>query len=75
TVERVDVAPDAIVIRFDGDVARAASFVLADPTRLVVDVDGARPGRRANADGVVDRVRQASRGDDGARIVFDLSAP
>ncbi|MGL4314016.1 MAG: N-acetylmuramoyl-L-alanine amidase family protein [Sphingomonas sp.] len=75
TVERVDVRPDAIVIRFDGDVARAASFVLTDPGRIVVDVDGARPGGHGSGEGVVDRVRQAPHGEDGARIVFDLSVP
>jgi len=75
TVERVDVHSDRIEIRFSGAVARAASFVLNDPRRIVVDVDGARPGHNARATGPVQEVRQGVRDGDGARIVFDLSLP
>lgn len=74
TVERIDVASDHITIRLSGGVPRASGFVLDDPRRIVVDVDGATPGRRAQAGGPVDAIRQGRR-DDGARIVFDLSAP
>ncbi|MBY0304774.1 MAG: N-acetylmuramoyl-L-alanine amidase [Sphingomonas sp.] len=75
TVERIDVRPDRIVIRFDGAVAQASSFALDGPRRIALDVDGATPGGNVEADGVVDSVRQAARGSDGARIVFDLAAP
>lgn len=74
TVERIDVGPDRIVVRFDAPVARATSFFLADPGRIVVDVDRAKPSQLAAAGGPVARVRQGAQGD-GARIVFDLSTP
>lgn len=75
TVERIDVRPDRIVIRFDGVVAKASSFALDGPRRLAIDIDGATPGGRVGGDGFVDGVRQAARGDNGARIVFDLATP
>lgn len=75
TVERIDVRPDRIVIRFDGVVAQASTFALDGPRRIALDVDGARPGGRVDNDGLVDGIRQASRGDGGARIVFDLAEP
>ncbi len=75
TVERIDVRPDRIVIRFDGVVAQASTFALDGPRRIAIDVDGAQPGGRVDSDGLVDSVRQAARGNGGARIVFDLAEP
>jgi N-acetylmuramoyl-L-alanine amidase len=75
TVERVEIRQDRIVIRFDQSVADASSFVLKGPQRIAVDIDGASPGMPVEGNGVVAAVRQAARGDDGTRIVFDLSRP
>ncbi len=75
TVERIDVRPDRIVIRFDGAVAQASSFILDQPQRIAIDIDGATPGGRVDSGDMVDGVRQAARGGDGARIVFDLAGP
>ncbi|MFA5990368.1 MAG: N-acetylmuramoyl-L-alanine amidase [Sphingomonas sp.] len=76
TVQRVDVQGDRVVIRFDASVARAASFLLDAPQRVVVDVDGAAPGRTAAPTaGPVRAVRQGRYGDNGVRIVLDLAVP
>ena len=75
TIERVEIRQDRIVIRFDQSVADASSFVLRGPQRIAVDVDGASPGMPVEGNGVVAAVRQAARGEDGTRIVFDLSRP
>ena len=75
TVERVEIRHDRIVIRFDQSVADASSFVLKGPQRIAVDVAGATPGRPVEGSGFVDSVRQAPRGEDGTRIVFDLARP
>ena len=73
-VERVDVAPDHITIRFDRSVAEASSFVIGTPERIAIDVAGAAPGGRVRASELVAGVRQSTYGS-GARIVFDLSRP
>jgi len=75
TIERVEIRQDSIVIRFDQSVADASSFVLDGPRRIAVDVEGASPGTPVAASGMVAAVRQAPRGADGARIVFDLARP
>ncbi|MDO7844653.1 N-acetylmuramoyl-L-alanine amidase [Sphingomonas immobilis] len=75
SVERVDVRPDRIVIRFDDHVGKASSFLLAGPQRIAVDVDGASIGRKLSASGLVTAIRQGPRGDTGVRIVFDLARP
>ncbi|MEO5865731.1 MAG: N-acetylmuramoyl-L-alanine amidase [Sphingomonas sp.] len=74
-VERVDVRDDRIVVRFDQRVADASAFVLGDPQRIALDVDGATPGGQAETGGVVSAVRQGNHGSDGTRIVFDLARP
>jgi N-acetylmuramoyl-L-alanine amidase len=75
TVDRIDVGHDKIVIRFDQSVANASSFMLAGPQRIAVDVDGATPGGSVDTGDAVSAVRQGVHGDDGARIVFDLTQP
>jgi len=75
TIERVEIRHDRIIIRFDQSVADASSFVLASPQRIAVDVGGASPGAPVDARGLVAAVRQAPRGNDGTRIVFDLARP
>ncbi len=76
TVERIDVSDDKVVIRFDDAVAAASSFLLAEPQRIAVDIDGARPGPgNGERDGAITAVRQGVRGADGARVVLDLSQP
>ncbi|MBY0520101.1 MAG: N-acetylmuramoyl-L-alanine amidase [Sphingomonas sp.] len=75
SVERIDVKRDRIVITFDSGIAEAASFVLDGPRRIALDVKGATPGMGAEAREAVTAIRQAPRGVDGARIVFDLAVP
>ncbi len=75
SVEDVRVSDDRIVVRFDESVAAAATFALTGPDRIALDIDGAVPGGRRSAGGPVAGVRLGARGDDGARIVFDLSEP
>jgi N-acetylmuramoyl-L-alanine amidase len=75
SVQRVDVRSDRIVIRFDSNVGKASSFLLAGPQRIAVDVDDASIGRKLAASGPVTAIRQAPRADGGMRIVFDLARP
>lgn len=71
----VDIADDRIVVRFDGTVANASSFVLAGPDRIAVDVEGGETGAAIPGSGPVVRVRQSSYTAGTARIVFDLNRP
>ena len=73
TVERVDVGGDRIVIHFDQSVAGATAFAIDTPQRLAVDVAGAEPGRRSQAGGPIDSIREGRLTNGGTRIVFDLS--
>jgi N-acetylmuramoyl-L-alanine amidase len=75
TIERVEVTRDRIVVHLDTQVAGATAFVLAGPNRIALDLTGASPGGRIETGGPVSAVRQASRGADGARLVFDLQRP
>ena len=75
TVERVEIAGDRVVIRFDDAVGGASSFLLADPQRIAIDIDGARPGTTVGAIGPLAAVRQGWHGTDGARVVLDLAQP
>lgn len=74
TVQAVEIGDDAVVIRFDAAVAKAASFVVDHPQRIAIDVDGATPGPKATAAGLVAQVRQGARAG-GTRIVLDLAEP
>lgn len=74
-VEDIRVSDDSIVVRFDEAGAAAAAFMLGGPDRIAIDVDGATPGGRGRAGGVVATVRQGPRGSGGTRIVFDLTSP
>ncbi|KQM65468.1 MULTISPECIES: N-acetylmuramoyl-L-alanine amidase [unclassified Sphingomonas] len=74
TIDAVDVGSDRITIRLDSPANSASSFVLGGPDRLVVDLDGVRPGGRSESGGAVRAVRQGAR-DRGSRIVFDLDRP
>jgi N-acetylmuramoyl-L-alanine amidase len=75
TVERVDVQHDRIVLTFDQSVADASSFVIASPQRIALDIKGAGPGGAVSTSDLVSAVRQGQHGDDGARVVFDLTRP
>ncbi|WP_082449660.1 N-acetylmuramoyl-L-alanine amidase [Sphingomonas sp. Leaf67] len=72
-IDAVEVANDRIVIRLDAPARGASSFAMAGPDRIVVDLDGVRPGGRSAAGGSVLAVRQGVRGDRGSRIVLDLA--
>ena len=74
TIQRVEVKNDSVVVTFDSRVADAASFLLASPNRVALDVTGAAPGGSVSPDGLVDGIREGAR-DGGARIVFDLTRP
>ncbi len=75
SIERIDVRADRIVLKFDSGVADASSFLLDGPQRIAVDIAGANPGASVDRDGPIASVRQATHGNDGARIVFDLATP
>lgn len=74
-VTGVDIADDRIIVRFDGTVAKATSFILAGPDRIAVDVEGGEAGAPVAGNGPVTRVRQGNYTTGTARIVFDLSTP
>lgn len=74
-VQDIKVKGDRVVIRFDAPVAQATSFVLAGPNRVALDIQGATPGRAAEAGGAVSAIRQGQYDGDTARVVFDLSRP
>ena len=71
-VQSVRVAGGEIVIRFDAPVTSAASIVAAGARQILVQIDGAQPGRGGLGGGAVSTVRQ-SRAKGGARIAFDLA--
>ncbi len=74
-VSGVEIGAREIVIRFDGTVEKASSFVLADPQRIAVDIGGAEPGGARGGEGVVSTVRQGRPDPNTARLVFDLATP
>jgi N-acetylmuramoyl-L-alanine amidase len=74
-VSAVEVGEREITIRFDDVVEKAASFVLAGPNRIAIDVSGAEPGAPVSPSGVVSGVRQGRPDPNTARIVFDLAQP
>jgi N-acetylmuramoyl-L-alanine amidase len=74
-VSGVQVGDRQIVIRFDGDVEKASTFLLAGPDRIAVDVAGADPGAGAEPSGLISGVRQGRFDSNTARIVFDLASP
>jgi N-acetylmuramoyl-L-alanine amidase len=74
-VSGVTVGPRDILIQFDGTVEKAASFSLAEPDRIAVDVTGAEPGQGGEPDGFVANIRQGQFSPDTTRLVFDLTSP
>jgi len=74
-ITSVDLGERFIALRFDAPVDGASSFVLDGADRLVVDIDGATPGRTAPTGGMVTRTRQGQYDINTARIVFELSQP
>ncbi|WP_156360096.1 N-acetylmuramoyl-L-alanine amidase [Sphingomonas sp. Leaf10] len=72
-IDAVEAGSDRIVLRFDAPAIGASSFAMAGPDRIVVDLDGIRPGGRSEAGGAIRAVRQGVRGDGGSRIVLDLA--
>lgn len=73
TIDGIDTSDERIVIRLDAPARAASSFAIAGPDRIVVDLDGVRPGGRSAAGGSVRAVRQGARGDGGSRVVLDLA--
>jgi len=74
-VAGVDIADDRIIVRFDGNVAKASSFILAGPHRIALDVEGGEVGAAVKGAGPVARVRQGAYALGTTRIVFDLNSP
>ncbi|QNQ10109.1 N-acetylmuramoyl-L-alanine amidase [Sphingomonas alpina] len=75
SVERVEVKGDRIVVHFDERIVDASMFMLAGPNRIALDLNGATPGGQTSIGGAVKAIRQAPRGGEGARVVFDLARP
>lgn len=74
-VRGIEIGDARIVVRFDEPVEQAASFVLAEPQRIALDVSGTEPGKQAEARSPVSRIRQGRFDPETTRIVFDLAAP
>lgn len=74
-VSGIEVGDRQIVLRFDDDVEKAASFALAGPDRIAVDVSGAEPGAAAEPVWPVAKIRQGRFDASTTRIVFDLASP
>jgi N-acetylmuramoyl-L-alanine amidase len=74
-ISAFDMGDDQIVLRFNGPVSHASTFLLDGPNRIALDVDGVRARRGGNAGGPVTNVRQGQRAADTTRVVFDLAAP
>jgi N-acetylmuramoyl-L-alanine amidase len=74
-VSGVDLGANRITLRFDEAVAGASAFLLDGPSRIAVDVDGARAGGATASGGFVRQTRQAQRDASTARVVFDLAQP
>ena len=76
SVQEIRLHGDRIELRFDGRLTEASSFALDGPRRLALDLVGAAPGAtRIVPAGAVAAVRQSARGEEGARVVFDLARP
>ena len=56
----VRVSDEAIVVRLDGNVAGASTFILDAPRRIALDIAGVAPGARVESGGPVARVRQGA---------------
>jgi N-acetylmuramoyl-L-alanine amidase len=74
-ISGVDVTDSQIVVRFDGTVEKASSFVLDGPQRIALDIGGAERGTAAQPSGYVAQVRQSQYDSSTARVVFDLTQP
>ena len=74
-VSKVSVDGTTVTISLDDAVTGASSFILSEPDRIALDIDGAEPGGEANSGGPISRVRQGRFDAGTTRIVFDLSAP
>ncbi|MDB5663108.1 MAG: N-acetylmuramoyl-L-alanine amidase [Sphingomonas bacterium] len=74
-VSGVELATDRITLRFDDPVEGASAFLLDGPTRIAVDVGGARAGVANASGGIVSQIRQGQYSPSTARVVFDLDRP
>lgn len=75
TISSVQINGNQIEIGFDDLVRNASALMLASPTRIALDVNGAQPGASGTPSGPVARVRQARFDEQTTRIVFDLDRP
>ncbi|MGE4323379.1 MAG: N-acetylmuramoyl-L-alanine amidase [Sphingobium sp.] len=76
-ISAVDVQGDEVVVRFDGRVVGASSFLLDGPRRIALDIAGAHVTGNgfAGSGGAIAAVRQGQMNDGTARVVLDLSSP
>ena len=75
SIQSVEVGRDQVTVSFDDYVESASAFLLDGPTRIAIDVAGARAGRGGDARGTVSNVRQGQYAPNTARIVLDLDRP
>lgn len=74
-IQAVHVTPERVTVQFDDYVENASAFLLDDPSRIAIDIAGARAGNGGRGAGPVDGVRQGQYTPATARIVLDLSRP
>ncbi|MFD1951931.1 N-acetylmuramoyl-L-alanine amidase [Sphingomonas arantia] len=77
TIRAVDVGYDSLTVMFDDAVEGARMFLLDGPERIALDIDGARVGPLPpiSTGGFVSGARTGQRGENTARMVFDLATP
>lgn len=74
-IRQVLVDGDKVIVRFDGSVSGASTFLLDAPRRIALDIRGAQPGSAAVARGPVTAIRQGQFDESTARVVFELARP
>ncbi|GGE93815.1 N-acetylmuramoyl-L-alanine amidase [Sphingomonas prati] len=77
TISAVDVGYDSLTVMFDDAVEGARMFLLDGPERIALDIDGVRaaPLPPISTGGFVSGARTGQRGENTARMVFDLATP
>ncbi len=73
TIRDMDIRAETIVLRFDGPVERVSVFHLADPDRLVLDINGATTGKGGTPAGPVASIRHGQFDAETARVVLELN--
>lgn len=74
-VRGIDFGADEIVLRFDGIIKRASTFVVDGPNRLAVDIPDATAGSGGAPMGPFTAIRHGQFDNDTARVVIELAKP